>query len=255
MPDSAIPSPCCCSPTRVRHRRRWQRAGRARPPVAVSPAHDARLPASRLTTSVQGSQRTGHTAGSHTPLPYPPSGRCFAASPGGHSTLGRRVSHFGHSDPFENFTDAGVGIGRNFADDDQLSFFATVPVTRHWLVTPELTLSRQGGRQPRRSLPCRKRSREYADTLRWNGGEDVARRRRSKRCPGSGPPHRKAAGYHHVTNAGNVSGKHRRPLRGRARRHPRLFDRRGACMTERELVAAIRGVRCWWWETRCWIAT
>ena len=51
---------------------------------------------------------------------------------------------FRSSDPFENFTDAGVGVGRNFDDNDQLSFFATAPVTRHWLVTPELTLSRQG---------------------------------------------------------------------------------------------------------------
>src|SRR5262249_20615105 len=51
---------------------------------------------------------------------------------------------FRSSDPFEKFTDADVGIGRNFADDDQLSFLATAPLTRYWLLTPELTLSRQG---------------------------------------------------------------------------------------------------------------
>ncbi|MBA3346004.1 MAG: hypothetical protein H0T44_12050 [Gemmatimonadales bacterium] len=47
-------------------------------------------------------------------------------------------------DPFENFTERGVGLGRNFADMDQLSVTLSVPVMRHWLVTPELTVLRQG---------------------------------------------------------------------------------------------------------------
>jgi len=46
--------------------------------------------------------------------------------------------------PFESFTDAGVGLGRNFADMDQLSALATVPVGTRWLLTPELTVLRQG---------------------------------------------------------------------------------------------------------------
>jgi hypothetical protein len=37
-----------------------------------------------------------------------------------------------------------VGLGRNFADMDQLSALATVPVGNRWLLTPELTVLRQG---------------------------------------------------------------------------------------------------------------
>ena len=47
-------------------------------------------------------------------------------------------------DPFENFTDAGVGIGRNFDDMDQLTLTVSVPARTRWLLTPELTLLRQG---------------------------------------------------------------------------------------------------------------
>jgi hypothetical protein len=44
----------------------------------------------------------------------------------------------------ENFTDAGVGTGRNFSDQDQLSLKITVPVRDRWLLSPELTVLRQG---------------------------------------------------------------------------------------------------------------
>jgi hypothetical protein len=47
-------------------------------------------------------------------------------------------------DAFENFTDAGVGLGRNFDDMDQLSVTVSVPRGTRWLLTPELTLLRQG---------------------------------------------------------------------------------------------------------------
>jgi hypothetical protein len=46
--------------------------------------------------------------------------------------------------PFENFTDAGVGIGRNFSDMDQLTFTVSLPILARWLVTPDLTVLRQG---------------------------------------------------------------------------------------------------------------
>jgi hypothetical protein len=46
--------------------------------------------------------------------------------------------------PFENFTDGGVGLGRNYADMDQITLTASVPRGARWLVTPELTLLRQG---------------------------------------------------------------------------------------------------------------
>ena len=47
-------------------------------------------------------------------------------------------------DPFENFTDVGVGLGRNFDDMDQLTVTASLPRGARWLLTPELTLLRQG---------------------------------------------------------------------------------------------------------------
>ncbi|MDQ3136228.1 MAG: hypothetical protein M3Q93_01410 [Gemmatimonadota bacterium] len=47
-------------------------------------------------------------------------------------------------DPFENLTDAGVGIGRNFADMDQLTVAVSAPRGARWLITPEVTLLRQG---------------------------------------------------------------------------------------------------------------
>jgi hypothetical protein len=46
--------------------------------------------------------------------------------------------------PFESFTDNGVGIGRNFTDMDQLTFSVSLPLRRRWLVAPDLTLLRQG---------------------------------------------------------------------------------------------------------------
>jgi hypothetical protein len=46
--------------------------------------------------------------------------------------------------PADNFTDAGVGLGRNFSDYDQVSLRVSVPVRSRWLVTPEVALLRQG---------------------------------------------------------------------------------------------------------------
>ena len=59
--------------------------------------------------------------------------------------------------PFENFTDAGVGIGRNFSDKDQLTLRVTLPVRDRWLLAPELTVLRQGEGQHQRSLPRARR--------------------------------------------------------------------------------------------------
>lgn len=46
--------------------------------------------------------------------------------------------------PAENFTDAGVGLGRNFSDYDQLTLRMSVPFQTQWLLSPELTVLRQG---------------------------------------------------------------------------------------------------------------
>lgn len=47
-------------------------------------------------------------------------------------------------DPFENFTDAGVGTGRNFSDMDLAVLTVSVPVKRAFLLSPEIALQRQG---------------------------------------------------------------------------------------------------------------
>ncbi len=46
--------------------------------------------------------------------------------------------------PQENFTDLGVGIGRNFSDMDQAWAWVQIPVADRWLVTPEAVFQRQG---------------------------------------------------------------------------------------------------------------
>ena len=51
---------------------------------------------------------------------------------------------FRTADPNENLTDAGVGIGRHFTDNDHLSVALSIPVRAHWLVSPQLDLLRQG---------------------------------------------------------------------------------------------------------------
>ncbi|MGQ0537443.1 MAG: hypothetical protein ACT4R6_00730, partial [Gemmatimonadaceae bacterium] len=47
-------------------------------------------------------------------------------------------------DPRASFTQAGVGIGRNFMDNDQYAISLTMPVSSNWLITPEAQLLRQG---------------------------------------------------------------------------------------------------------------
>lgn len=51
---------------------------------------------------------------------------------------------FRTASPFESFTDQGVGLGRSFADNDQVLLRLSVPVARDWLAEPEITLLRQG---------------------------------------------------------------------------------------------------------------
>jgi hypothetical protein len=51
---------------------------------------------------------------------------------------------FRASNPFENFTDSGVGIGRNFADNDQIKAVVSFPLRQQWVVAPEATVRRQG---------------------------------------------------------------------------------------------------------------
>jgi hypothetical protein len=46
--------------------------------------------------------------------------------------------------PEQNYVNVGVGLGRQFVDGDQVTVTASWPVRTGWIVTPELTVLRQG---------------------------------------------------------------------------------------------------------------
>lgn len=114
---------------------------------------------------------------------------------------------FRTQDPFESFTDGGVGLGRNFADMDQVTLRVSLPAANRWLLSPELTLLRQGegritdpfpatpeeaGRLPQLFIGTMERT--------WRAGLDLSGRQ--------GPLDlRASAGFHHVVNAGNQEGR------------------------------------------------
>jgi hypothetical protein len=108
---------------------------------------------------------------------------------------------------FQDFTDRGVGIGRNFADNDQLSLLVSLPVARRWLLTPELTLLRQGEGRIQDPYPA-SGSAELGSTPQlfigvvertWRAGVAVAGWIRPFRVNGS-------AGFHRIENRNHVEG-------------------------------------------------
>jgi hypothetical protein len=110
-------------------------------------------------------------------------------------------------DQFQDFTDAGVGIGRNFADNDQLTGLVTIPVTRNWLLSPELTLLRQGEGRITDPYPPSGSS-ALGSTPQLFIGTVERTFRAAVGVDGSVHPfHVNAnAGYHRITNAGHLEG-------------------------------------------------
>ena len=113
---------------------------------------------------------------------------------------------FRTTDPNQNFTDAGVGLGRNFADMDQATVKVSAPWRGRWLLTPEVTLLRQGeGRIndpfPATSAEAGLLPQIFIGTVErtWRLALNVSGREGPFDLQGS-------AGVHHVTNAGHVSG-------------------------------------------------
>ena len=108
----------------------------------------------------------------------------------------------------ENFTDAGVGIGRNFSDQDQLSLRVTLPVRSRWLVSPELTLLRQGEGRINDPYP----EPDSAGVLPTPGLFIGTVERTYRAAVGlsgrTGPLDLAAnAGFHHVVNTGHQEGR------------------------------------------------
>jgi hypothetical protein len=109
--------------------------------------------------------------------------------------------------PYENLTDGGVGMGRNFADMDRVTVTVSVPMAQRWLFMPELTLQRQGEGDINDPFPATPEEAGQLPQLfigtvehTWRAAVAVSGRQ--------GPLDlRASAGLHHVVNAGNVSGE------------------------------------------------
>ena len=109
-------------------------------------------------------------------------------------------------DPFENLTDGGVGLGRNFADMDRVTVTLSVPAGAQWLLTPELTLQRQGEGGIDDPFPA---SPDEAGELPqlFIGTVERTWRAAVAMSGRQGPLDLRAtAGLHHVVNAGNQAG-------------------------------------------------
>jgi hypothetical protein len=110
-------------------------------------------------------------------------------------------------DRFENLTEQGVGLGRNFADMDQLSVTVSMPVLRHWLLTPDLTLLRQGEGRIGDPFPVTPEEAGMIPQLfigvverTYRAGLDLSGR--------AGPLDLQAsAGFHHVVNSLHEEGR------------------------------------------------
>ena len=117
--------------------------------------------------------------------------------------------------PFENLTDGGVGLGRNFADMDRLTLTVSVPAGTRWLLTPELTLHRQGEGDINDPFPPSPDAaggipQLFIGTVErtWRAAVAVTGRQ--------GPLDLRAtAGLHHVVNAGNREGNTENRFEGR----------------------------------------
>ena len=113
---------------------------------------------------------------------------------------------FRTANSFENLTDAGVGIGRNFADQDQATLTVTVPRGTFWLFTPELTLLRQGGGRINDPFPTTAEAGATPQLFigvverTWRAALGISGRQ--------GPVDIAAnAGFHHVVNSAHVEGR------------------------------------------------
>jgi hypothetical protein len=110
--------------------------------------------------------------------------------------------------PADNFTDAGVGIGRNFSDQDQLSFRITVPLRDQWLLSPDLTLLRQGEGQINDPYPVPDTNGVLSTPALFIGVVERTYRAGVGLSGRSGPVSLAAnAGFHHVVNSGHQEGR------------------------------------------------
>jgi len=118
--------------------------------------------------------------------------------------------------PADNFTDAGVGIGRNFSDQDQLTLRASVPFRTQWLLSPELTLLRQGEGRINDPYPLPDANGVLRTPALFTGVVERTFRAALGVSGRGGPLDLMAdAGFHHVVNAGHARGQTRNRFEGR----------------------------------------
>jgi hypothetical protein len=109
--------------------------------------------------------------------------------------------------PAENFTDGGVGVGRNFSDQDQLILRVSLPVRNTWLVTPELILLRQGEGRINDPYPVPDANGVLSTPALFIGVVERTYRAGLGVSGRSGPLDLAAsAGFHHVVNSGHQEG-------------------------------------------------
>jgi hypothetical protein len=110
--------------------------------------------------------------------------------------------------PADNFTDAGVGIGRNFSDQDQLSFRVSLPLQDRWLLSPDLTLLRQGEGRINDPYPAPDANGVLSTPALFIGVMERTYRAGVGLNGRSGPVSVVAnAGFHHVVNSGHQEGR------------------------------------------------
>jgi hypothetical protein len=118
--------------------------------------------------------------------------------------------------PADNFTDAGVGIGRNFSDQDQLTVRATLPLRSTWLISPELTVLRQGEGRINDPYPVPDPNGVLSTPALFIGVVERTYRAALGLSGRSGPIDLVAnAGFHHVVNSGHLEGRTVNRLEGR----------------------------------------
>ena len=118
--------------------------------------------------------------------------------------------------PEENFTDAGVGIGRNFSDQDQVTLRVSVPFRNRWLLSPELTVLRQGEGRINDPYPAPDASGVLATPALFIGVVERTYRAALGISGRTGPLDLLAdAGLHHVVNAGHQEGQTKNRFEGR----------------------------------------
>jgi hypothetical protein len=118
--------------------------------------------------------------------------------------------------PGDNFTDAGVGIGRNFSDQDQLTLRVSFPLRNHWLLSPELTVLRQGQGRIDDPYPAPDANGVRDTPALFIGVVERTYRAAMGVRGRTGPLDLLAdAGLHHVVNAGHVRGQTKDRFEGR----------------------------------------